>query len=185
MKCDNCGEHDATVEYREMRDGETTIYHLCKECAKERGLEAPPPKAEYSISDILVSMVEGSGSPDKKEAREQRCPQCGLSYAEFARGGKLGCSGCYSAFRLQLEPLLRRVHGATSHVGKTIRAASRTSKTKREIRQLERALKQAIDNEEFEDAAGIRDKIRTLEGELFASHTRPESEPAATPEETE
>jgi protein arginine kinase activator len=185
MKCDSCGERDATIEYREMREGETTTYHLCKECAKEKGLEAPPPKADYSISSILVSMVEGSGSPDKKEAKEHRCPQCGLSYAEFARDGKLGCAGCYPAFRVQLEPLLRRVHGATSHVGKTIRAASETSKTKREIRKLERALKQAIDNEAFEDAAGIRDKIRRLEGDLFTSHASPESASAGTAEETE
>jgi len=176
MKCDNCGEREATVEYREMRDGKTTTYHFCKDCAKEKGLESTPPKTQYSISDILVSMVDGSGTSETTIESELRCPKCALSYAEFGRGGKLGCPACYTAFRGQLEPLLRRIHGATSHVGKTVKAASATSKTKREIRQLERALQQAVQREAFEDAAEIRDKIRTLEAGLIVPQSNTKSE---------
>lgn len=42
----------------------------------------------------------------------------------------MGCSACYTEFREELAPLLRRIHGSITHNGKTYRANSAERETK-------------------------------------------------------
>lgn len=43
---------------------------------------------------------------------DARCARCGLTYAEFAEVGLLGCPACYEAFASVLEVALEILHGA-------------------------------------------------------------------------
>ena len=96
------------------------------------------------------------------------CPNCGMSYADFQQTGKIGCSVCYGTFRRQLEPLLRRIHGTSTHSGKIPRRSGGTLELKQEIKRLRGELKEKVAQEEYEEAARLRDEVRALEQKLSA-----------------
>jgi protein arginine kinase activator len=158
MLCDNCGKEPARVHYKELKDNSVTEYHLCEKCATEKGIQIPHKQQTFSISNILAGMADEVGSD------MSRCRSCGLTYKEFRETGRLGCSACYDAFKEQLKLLLRRIHGSNVHTGKSPRLSQGAFEKKREIENLKAELGQAIDREDFETAAQIRDRIRDLEG---------------------
>jgi protein arginine kinase activator len=157
MICDNCGKEPATVHYKEMRGDKTAEYHLCEKCAAEKGIEVGDKKKSFSVSNILAGMAEEMGSD------LETCSNCGLTYREFRESGRLGCAKCYESFKEQLKPLLRRIHGSNIHMGKSPSTRQGIFEKKKEIEKLKKDLTAAIDSEEFERAAKIRDKIKELE----------------------
>lgn len=157
MLCDNCGKEPARVHYKEIKDDKAVEFNLCEKCAAEKGLQVEGKKQPFSISSILAGMAEEASSSTA------RCQTCGLSYAEFRENARLGCSDCYSAFREQLKPLLRRIHGSNVHLGKSPRASEGMIERMREMEDLKTDLKVAIAKEDFEKAAEIRDRIKALE----------------------
>ena len=94
---------------------------------------------------------------------QRECPHCGIKFVEFRNTGRLGCPHDYQEFREELTPLLENIHGETRHVGKTPRRLPQNKQTQSELMQLRNRLKQAINKEDYEEAAKLRDKIRTLE----------------------
>jgi protein arginine kinase activator len=150
MLCDNCGKEIAKVHYKEIKDDESVEYNLCENCAAEKGLQATPKQHNFSISNILAGMTEEVGSSTVK------CQECGLAYSEFRISGRLGCAK---------RPLLRRIHGSNVHAGKSPRATEGMVERVRKTEDLKTALKLAVDKEDFEKAAEIRDRIKKLEGE--------------------
>jgi protein arginine kinase activator len=157
MLCDSCGKEPAKIHYKEVKDDETTEFHLCEKCAGEKGIQISPPKESFSMSNILAGMADEVGSD------MTRCEACGLAYKEFRESGRLGCSDCYSTFKEQLKPLLRRIHGSNIHTGKSPRSSQGVFEKRREIENLKVELRRAVESEEFEKAADIRDKIKDLE----------------------
>jgi protein arginine kinase activator len=157
MLCNNCGKEPAKIHYKEMKDNEVTEYHLCEKCAMEKGIQIPHKKQPFSISNILAGMAEEIGS-DMTE-----CRSCGLTYREFRDVGRLGCSDCYEAFKEQLKPLLRRIHGSNVHIGKSPKLSQGIFEKRREIENLKITLSRSVESEDFEKAAEIRDQIRDLE----------------------
>jgi len=103
------------------------------------------------------------GSAEEARVGRVQCPKCGLVYSNFKETGRLGCSECYPTFRSQLRPLLRRVHGSTKHVGKApVRDAARVA-LRREVQRLHEELQKAVEREDFESAADLRDRIKKME----------------------
>ena len=92
------------------------------------------------------------------------CPGCGLAYAEFKAKGRLGCPRCYAAFGPVLIPLLEKVHGAAAHRGKTPERVKGVMASRRELQESEAQLDAAVENEEYEKAAQLRDRIREMKG---------------------
>ena len=92
-----------------------------------------------------------------------KCPACGFTYNDFKKMGRLGCSECYEVFKKQLEPLLKRIHGANRHIGKVPLTVGKTVKDAQTLQELKMQMERAIQSEEFEKAAVIRDKIRQFE----------------------
>ncbi|MFH1313575.1 MAG: UvrB/UvrC motif-containing protein [Candidatus Eisenbacteria bacterium] len=159
MLCDNCGKDPAKIHYKEVKDNEVTEFHLCEKCAMEKGIQVPHKKQPFSISNIFAGMAEEAVSG------LESCKGCGLSYKEFRDTGRLGCSECYQAFREQLKPLLRRIHGSNAHIGKSPRMSQGVYEKRREIEDLKVQLGLAIETEDFEKAAELRDRIKELETE--------------------
>ncbi|MNH40634.1 UvrB/uvrC motif protein [compost metagenome] len=89
-----------------------------------------------------------------------------MTYSQFSKLGRFGCSSCYKYFNSALDPLFKRVHGSTSHVGKIPKRAGAQIVFKRQIDELKLELQQSIAQEEFETAAELRDQIRQLEKEM-------------------
>ena len=127
MICGKCSKNHATVHVTEVVGGVKKESHLCEECARAAG-----GKFTFSITDILANLIEPVKTPGAKTAEPgaPRCPECGISYAEFKAKARLGCANDYEVFKSGLLPLLEKVHGAVQHAGKT-RTPSRASSARR------------------------------------------------------
>ena len=166
MLCDICGKNQATVHLTEIIDEKMNELHLCEECARQKSSQM---ESQFGLSDLLAGLAGTDKSVHKdKDASEPvisvKCPNCGLTYADFKKIGRLGCGDCYTAFKKYLGPLLKRIHGASSHFGKApVEIAAKTVKKKTGLEGLRKELQEAIAREAFEDAARLRDKIKETE----------------------
>ncbi len=167
MICEKCNKNHATVHVTEVVNGVKKEAHLCEECARTAGVGI---KFTFSISDILGNLVEPKGGGKQTEKMTQlKCPECGMTYSEFKAKARLGCANDYEVFRAGLLPLLEKVHQSTQHVGKTPHTADSQIKKENELVRLKRDLDGLVKSENFEKAAEVRDRIRTLELELNRS----------------
>jgi protein arginine kinase activator len=168
MICQECDERQATLHFTKIVNGEKTEFHICETCAKEKGEVLPGMDNTFSIHNLLSGLLNFD-TPNVSPTYSQtlRCKRCGLTYAQFSRSGRFGCSECYTSFGERLEPLFRRVHsGNISHHGKIPRRSGKVIQMKRELNEMKKKLQQSVALEEFEAAADLRDKIRKLEGNL-------------------
>lgn len=166
MLCDRCGKNTAVVHKIITINGNKQELHLCKECAmEEKGAVMDDP---FSIHALLSSLLDvGIETPIKFEKLETlKCDHCGGSFGQFKQAGRLGCSRCYQVFKDRLLPLLERIHGNTHHSGKIPRRKGGTLTIKREIAKLKAQLEKAVQAEEYERAAQLRDRIRELTNQL-------------------
>lgn len=167
MKCENCGDAEAVIHLTQIENNEMKTCHLCEHCAAAKGLETGEEQsASFPLQEFLAQMGGQSAPGDAGNPRESdaRCTFCGLTFAGFRDSGRLGCPHCYTSFEGQLRGLLRRVHGGTQHVGKVYLPPDPTaSDLERRLEGLKHRLQRAVDSEDFERAAEIRDEIRTLQ----------------------
>lgn len=166
MLCQNCGKRDATTHYHSVINGVVKDKYLCSECAvaqKQMNLE------ENDILKMLTSFFNDSAVPNLQTVK---CECCGTSFNDIRRTGKVGCGNCYSVFKEQLVGTLQRIHGRTTHVGKrpsfSVEAATYEPKQNIDEKQikiddLKVQLKKAIETENYEEAAKLRDLIRNKE----------------------
>ena len=170
MICQECGKKPATLHFTKIVNGEKTEFHICESCARERGEGIPGAPNGFSIHSLLSGLLDydpaGAAVGGIKSQQSIRCDECGLTYSQFSKLGRFGCSSCYRHFEDRLEPLLKRVHGNTIHIGKIPKRSGGQIQYKREIEQLRRDLQSRIEQEEFESAAHLRDRIRELERKI-------------------
>ena len=161
MLCDICGKNPATVHLTEILDSQMNELHLCEECAREKSVQM---EQQFGLSDLLAGLAEFEKPTKETEAISVKCANCGLTYSDFKKIGRLGCGECYNAFKKYLGPLLKRIHGSNQHVGKSpFKAAVKVSKKKGDLQELRARLQKVIEMEAFEEAARIRDQIKELE----------------------
>ena len=161
MLCDLCNKNQATVHLTEIVDDQMSELHLCEECARKKSVQM---EQQFGLADLLAGLAEFGKPEETNEVADLKCANCGLSYKDFKRIGRLGCGECYTNFRKFLLPLLKKIHGSTQHVGKfPYKVAAVKSKKKFSLTELRMKLHNAIEKEEFEEAARLRDKIRELE----------------------
>lgn len=168
MLCQECGKRPATLHFTKIVNGEKTEFHICEACAREKGEMIPGTPNGFSIHNLLSGLLDfdpASTGPSAKQTA-QRCEQCGLTYAQFSKLGRFGCSECYRYFGERLDPVFKRVHGNTIHVGKVPKRTGGLIKYKREVERLKKELALRIEREEFEQAAKLRDEIKELEKKI-------------------
>jgi len=170
MTCDLCSKNDATVHLTEVISNETREIHLCETCAREKGAEAAEQPFAGGLAELLAGLADlGTQLPGGAAVLAIHCSQCGLTYEDFKKSGRLGCGACYESFRKVLAPLLKKIHGSAEHAGRVPPPAPTVpakpgADPKPDVPKLKEQLKTAIETELFEEAAKLRDKIRTLEG---------------------
>ena len=156
MKCEFCKKADATVEVKQVSDGEVKSVFLCAKCAEKSGLKAPD-----AIADFLFGLGSVDESPLVSQAEVRQCAACGLSLAEFKKRNRAGCEACYEVFEPELRVMIGDMQRADKHCGKIPeRELSRS-----ELVELKICLLQAVKKQAFEEAAELRDRIRELERE--------------------
>ena len=161
-KCSRCSK-PSTLHITEIQQGVAQELHLCENCAKQY-LAAPEPMT--SESDEFAEKLSESVSEEESESYGQLvCPNCEITFKEFRSQGRLGCPHDYNAFAKELTPLLENIHGETQHVGKCPKRAPEASQKQYELIKLRGRWRAAIDAEDYETAAQIRDEIRELESD--------------------
>lgn len=180
MLCDNCNKNEATVHYTEVINGVKNERHLCSECMQELdyGMEGEFPFSKL-IRGILSSHLVGYGQ-EADPMLQIKCNKCGMTYNEFAKIGKFGCSECYSVFGPLIVDNIKKIQGSSTHTGKKYRnlpqndnaagALAILEEKKRKtgdadesrISRLDAKLKEAIRVEDYEEAARLRDEIRSI-----------------------
>ncbi len=164
MQCQICNKRTATIHLTEISEGNRTEMHICERCAAEQGIAA---QSQISINDLLTNLLaaqpsddELMGSPDDAST----CPHCGFTLDRLRKEGTLGCPHDYEVFQHGLLPLIERAHnGSSVHCGKVPAKVPKETKTQAELTRLRQQLEQAIRDENYEQAAELRDEIRRLE----------------------
>ena len=168
MLCEKCEKNEATIHYSEIINGKKTEMALCSECADKMGISSDPYSGFgdlFGTGSLLSSFFGASPSQMRRStASERRCPVCGASMPEIQKQGKVGCAECYTTFKNELMPTIRRIHGDAKYRGAVPAAPTDDEAAKRaaELKSLRDELSAAIKNEDFERAAELRDKIREL-----------------------
>ena len=166
MICNLCGTQEASIHLTEIVNNQMIEIHLCEVCAQEKGTDF---KTHFNLTDLLAGLATEAGKtskPAEKQRLAGKCPECGITYEEFGKSGRLGCATCYEAFGKMLLPLIKRVQRSVRHVGKKpSRVSTETSQTD-VLELLQERLAKSVQMEEFEQAARIRDEIRQLEEKI-------------------
>lgn len=178
MLCQSCGQKQASTHIKTVKNGRLTEAFLCAECAQKNGyLQAMHP---YNLGSLIGSMLQDS----MQESKTPRCEKCGSTFEEIMETGKIGCAECYILFQDQLSRMVQRIHGTAVHKGKRPGGSAllvqeknpgivkvkeeRTSKKNDAsaknnlLQQKELALRTAIEKQDFEQAAVLRDEIKEL-----------------------
>lgn len=161
MLCDNCKERDAVVHLTRIVDNAVTQLHLCEKCAAAKGVETTLAVPQHPLGDILQAVQQQAPASGGDAAV---CPFCGATPRDFKATGRLGCPHCYDTMERSLRELLRRLHGSSRHVGQRYEApVTHLLEKPDSLHDLRDRLRRAIESEQFELAAELRDRIRVLE----------------------
>ncbi len=162
IKCDLC-DNPATVHMTEIKNGKKMEKHLCEQCAAKH--EMLPSKSHTPINELLTNFVLAHSGLQSQTT--QSCQSCGITWADFRQNGLLGCPADYDLFEKELTPLLQRAHeGGTHHSGKVpARVGTDGSATRRmvDLGKLRKELARAVEAEDYEKAAKLRDSIKEAE----------------------
>ncbi len=161
MRCEAPGcLNQAIVHFTQLEGGKKVEIHLCEKCAEKQGVTTPP--KHLALQQILESLEVG-GKSESEADKKGACPRCGLVFSEFRSSGRLGCSHDYTVFRDALERLIGRIHDADQHRGKVPSRAGELTVRRQQVQGLSDELQSAIDSENYERAAELRDQIRVIE----------------------
>lgn len=164
MLCNICKQNVATVHLTDLVEGKAKKVDLCEACSKAKGVDDP---TGFALADMLL----GLGAAQEMEQAtsgepELACPQCGFTQADFKKAGRLGCAHCYSTFNDGIGGLLKSMHKGTRHVGKVPHALKQNLEFSEKLKSLQKKLEKAVDTEDFEQAAVLRDEIKHMRAQM-------------------
>ena len=161
MLCEKCQKNSATVHVQQYINGTKAELYLCQECSFKSEMPISFENIFQGFLESIHSIKPQASHPKNRPTNP--CSVCEMTYEQFKQSGKLGCEACYQAFHKEIESLFKTIHGSTKHEGKLPNRAGVLLRQKREVDRLRADLKNAVDEENFEEAARIRDEIRLLE----------------------
>ena len=182
MLCENCGINEANVKYSENINGVKKEMNLCSECSKKLGISTfnfnMPIDFSSFFGEFLGNFENAEYMPLFNEIKELKCDKCGYTFDDIVNKGKFGCSNCYNVFEDRIDPIIKKIQGNNRHVGRIGKISNDNSKefiqekqnepkenkeSISEIERLKEELKKCIKEENYEEAAKLRDKIKKLE----------------------
>lgn len=168
MLCENCHEKEATVHLTQVVDGKAEKYHLCEDCAAQKGIDVHADPMDLSgmmekLKDQVAHLKEDL--EERSPPRTVACPSCGMTRTEILKRGRLGCDRCYEVFSAEMLPVIVSLQHGDQHLGKVPRRSSDRLKNSVELARLRRELDQAVAGENYELAARLRDQMKALPAE--------------------
>lgn len=162
--CQSCRKRPATIHYTEIVNNNMVTLDLCSECAGEKGVSVEG-AGSHGLGDLVAGLIDTAATNEAERIGKVSCPSCGYDYSQFKKVGRFGCPECYKAFETQLVAVLRHVHGSTHHSGKVPPRVRSRAEVRQKTFTLRDELSRAIEAEEYEKAATIRDEIRIIESD--------------------
>ena len=167
MKCTHCNEREANTHIKRIINGKREEMHLCSECAAELGVMNDFNFEPFSMDSFFGNLLGAGASAFKSLAGIDRCTYCGSSFNDVVNFGQVGCAHCYDKFEDMLAPSIEKLHGRAKHIGKSVTYTEEAEPEKEEapkteLETLKADLKKAVQEQRFEDAAVLRDKIKAL-----------------------
>jgi len=163
MQCCVCKEREAKVHLTQIVGDKMQKVDLCEECAKQKGVNDP---AGFSLADLLLGLGASQEMEQAAGSSDLKCPHCGFTHADFKKAGRLGCSECYVTFAEGLEGLLKSMHKGTKHTGKVPPSLQQTRDLSDKLKSLQKKLDKAVADEDFEQAAQVRDEIKATKEKM-------------------
>ena len=161
MRCQICKKNGATIHLTEIVDGARSEMHLCERCAAEQGIAV---KSQIPINELLSSLLSVQPTDDElfgPSEKELSCPHCGFTLEQFRNEAVMGCPYDYEVFEKALSPLIKKTQdGKTVHCGKVPSKAPKDAKKQIKLLNLRQQLETAVQAEDYELAAKLRDKIK-------------------------
>jgi protein arginine kinase activator len=178
MLCEKCRKNEAKVNLVTIINGQKQEIWLCENCIKDivnipffnpifNNANLP---LQGMITEMLSSVDSNKSNIDNNKIKELVCSNCGLTYDEFKKSGKLGCANCYEDFKIVLEPRIKSLQAGTKHVGKIPKIKGKQLVQRRKLKDLKEEMQKLIITEEYERAAIIRDEIKKLELYILESN---------------
>ena len=159
MICQNCNKNDATLHMKRIINGRAAEVHLCSDCARSLGYGEAFSGLGLGFGHLLGELLS---SGEAGSANRMRCPACGKSFEEIAEDGKMGCAECYAVFYDRLLPTLNKIHGKTSYMGSKPQMSGDNRRVSTSLDELKIALSEAVERQDFELAANLRDRINDI-----------------------
>lgn len=167
MLCQACKERSATIHLTEINNGQRNETHLCPDCAQQQGLSI---QSQIPLNELLNSLLNTQQEQAQNDAKEpdaaepeRACPVCGMTLKRFAKDPLLGCPHDYTEFQTELMPLIEQSqNGRNHHCGKVPARTGQQDRIQVELAKLQQQLDQAVNNEDYETAAALRDQIEGL-----------------------
>ena len=159
MQCSICKEKPATVHLTQIVGEKMQKLDLCEDCAKAKGVNDP---AGFALADLMLGLGAAQEIEQASGGAELRCPRCGFTQADFKKSGRLGCPECYKTFAEGLGGLLKTMHKGTRHIGKAPETQRTSTENADRLKVLQKKLEKAVQAENFEEAAQLRDEIRKM-----------------------
>jgi protein arginine kinase activator len=165
MLCCVCKEKEAKVHLTQIVGDKMQKVDLCDGCAAQKGVNDP---ASFSLADLLLGLGAAQEMEQTTGGGEIKCANCGFTQADFKKAGRLGCSECYTTFSEGLDGLLKTMHKGTKHVGKVPAALQQSRELSDKLKSLQKKLDKAVSDENFEQAAAMRDEIKVTKDKITA-----------------
>ena len=158
MLCQRCQKNNATVHFKQVINGVVSETRLCSECAEKEKISSFFPQDNLFSGFFSDSIFGGEYIKEQK-----KCPLCGSTRRDLAENGRAGCAKCYEVFSQELTKIVYGIHGNAVHTGSAPGKHIEAIAKRKEIDELKKEQREAVANEDYEKAAAIRDKIKTLE----------------------
>ena len=165
MICEKCQKNEVSVHLTDIVNNTKREYHLCRDCAQSHGVSIQAQLQNFknlTVPEFYASPQEKSETANSPEGLGD-CPDCGMSYSNFRKEGKFGCSRDYDLFSGSLDDLFEKIHAAAQHKGRSPARFHEQMVQSLEVERLRESLTHAVSDEDFEQAAAIRDQLRILE----------------------
>ena len=159
--CSICKEKPATIFLSNISaENKKVDLDLCEDCAKAKGIDDPA--ALLVASADLMLGLGAAQEVEQAVGTDLKCPRCGFSQADFKKSGRLGCPECYKTFAEGLGGLLKTMHKGTRNTGKAPEALRVSRENSDRLKTLQKKLNKAIESENFEEAAQLRDELKKI-----------------------